>query len=80
MTTKRRTGSSLARRITIKEQTNLIGELIMQCPKCGVDLVKGKTRKESDGTEGTEYKCPKCKRKFLDMKVPKDIFFGQDPT
>jgi DNA-directed RNA polymerase subunit RPC12/RpoP len=52
----------------------------MQCPKCGVDLVKGKTRKESNGTEGTEYKCPKCKRKFLDMKVPKDIFFGQDPT
>ena len=56
----------------------LIGVLDMQCPKCGGVLTKGETHREPDGTEGIEYICSKCNKRFLDMKIPKDIFFGQD--
>ena len=52
----------------------------MQCPNCGGVLIKGETHREHDGSEGTEYICQKCNRKFLDMKIPKEIFFGQDQT
>jgi uncharacterized ferredoxin-like protein len=43
---------------------------VRNCPKCGAELIKGKTIKEKDGTEYFELKCPKCKEKYMDLKIP----------
>ena len=42
----------------------------MQCPKCSGNLVIGEEYKDADGFEGTEYRCPDCNERFVDVKVP----------
>lgn len=48
----------------------------MKCPKCNVELSKGNTTKELDGTEYTIFRCPRCKKKFTDIKIPPDTIIG----
>jgi len=40
------------------------------CPKCNSKLNRGKTVKETDGTEYTEFVCPQCKKRYADIKIP----------
>lgn len=42
----------------------------MNCPVCGVVLVEKKKGRQKDGTEYIEFRCPKCKGKFADLKIP----------
>ncbi|GEM_PF-1328606 len=46
----------------------------MDCPRCGVGLVEKKRGRRKDGTEFIEFKCPKCKGKFADLKIPYSTF------
>lgn len=40
------------------------------CPNCGGKLSAGEIIKEKDGTQATELICKKCKRRFVDIKLP----------
>lgn len=42
----------------------------MKCPRCGSELIAGKVHKKGDGTEYFELRCPKCKSRFMDLKIP----------
>lgn len=48
------------------------------CPKCNTELIKGKVHKERDGTEYSELRCPKCRRKYADIKIPYSAFGLQE--
>ena len=48
----------------------------MKCPKCEIELDKGEVQKEKDGTEYFELKCPKCKNRFMDLKIPYSALAG----
>ncbi len=52
----------------------------MKCPKCNVELSKGKTTKKPDGTEYTVFRCLRCKKKFTDIKIPNQLLFGDEPA
>jgi Zn finger protein HypA/HybF involved in hydrogenase expression len=49
----------------------------MKCKKCDVELVKGEVYKDSEGWEAMEYICPKCKEKYVDIKIPNKALFQQ---
>lgn len=42
----------------------------MNCPKCNVELIEKRRGRQKDGTEYIEFRCPKCKGKFADLKIP----------
>ena len=52
----------------------------MKCPKCNVELIKGKVHKEKNGTEYFEMECPKCKGRFIDLKMPYSAFEEHNST
>ncbi len=42
----------------------------MKCPTCNrAKLVIKKVEIERDGSEYSEFKCPKCKKLFMDVKI-----------
>lgn len=45
----------------------------MNRPECNEELIKGEPRKERDGREYTEFRCPKCRRKYRDIKIPRSM-------
>jgi len=62
--------------MTEKSHTcDLCEKSVRKCPDCGAELLKGKTVKEPDGTEYSELICPKCKKRYADIKIPHDVFF-----
>lgn len=40
-------------------------------------MSRGKTVKQKDGTEYTPLTCPVCKKRLIDVKIPNEVFFGQ---
>ena len=50
----------------------------MKYPKCNTELIQGKTNKQKDGTEYFELKCPNCKNRFMDIKIPKSVFGNEE--
>lgn len=53
----------------------------VNCPRCDVGLVEKKRGRQRDGTEFIEFRCPKCKERFMDLKIPYDVlgFQRDDP-
>ena len=47
---------------------------IPECDKCNVELKKGEYKKTDEGIEITEFICPKCKNKKMDIKMPNSMF------
>ncbi len=45
----------------------------MKCPKCNIELKCGKVKRQKDGTEYCECKCPECRGRFMDIKIPKSV-------
>jgi len=42
----------------------------MKCPTCSrARLVIKKVEIELDGSEFCEFKCPKCRKRFMDVKI-----------
>jgi transposase-like protein len=46
----------------------------MNCPKCDVELIKVKEGKQRDGTKFIEFRCPECRKRFMDLKIPYSTF------
>ncbi len=46
----------------------------MNCLECSAELIKGEPRKERDGREYTEFRCPKCRWKYMGIKIPHPAF------
>jgi len=44
------------------------------CDKCDIEMKKGEYKKTDEGIETTELICPKCKRKKMDIKVPRHLY------
>lgn len=50
----------------------------MNCPKCNVELVEKKRGKQRDGTGYIEFRCPRCKGRFADLRIPYSAFEFQE--
>ena len=65
--------------MSIDHDCELCKKGIPECDKCNVELKKGEYAKTDEGIEVTEFICPQCKNKKLDIKMPrwmvdKDVF------